>query len=250
MHADTTVKMGKIVLYYTLLSPPSRAVLLTGHALGLEFDLRNINLLSGDHLSDDFKKVAFSIFQINPLSAFDFLISIHQLNPQHTIPVIIDDGVTIYDSHAICAYLVEKYAKTDALYPKDLAKRAEIDARLHFDTGFLFPRLRFLYEPILYFGSTEVPQEKVLYIEKCWPLMEAFLERGPYLCGNEVSIADFCCIATVSSFGHYGGPSEKYPKLLAWIQRMSELPDYQRLCGEGGDVLVKTVDEMLEKNRG
>ncbi|XP_037045750.1 glutathione S-transferase 1-like [Bradysia coprophila] len=219
--------MGKIVFYYTLLSPPSRAVLLTGKALGIEFDLRNVDLIKGEHLSEEFKK----------------------LNPQHTIPLIIDNGVIIYDSHAICAYLCDKYANTDQLYPKDLVKRAEVDARLHFDTGFLFARLRFLYEPILYCGSAEVPEDKVQYIEKCWPIMEAFLERGPYLCGNELTIADYCCVATVSSLRHYGGDMDKYPKLSGWLKRMRELPDYESLCGEGGDLLVKTVDQMVEKNR-
>lgn len=51
------IEMGKIVLYYTLLSPPSRAVLLTGKALGIEFDLKNVDLIKGEHLSEEFKKV-------------------------------------------------------------------------------------------------------------------------------------------------------------------------------------------------
>lgn len=173
-----------------------------------------------------------------------------QLNPQHTIPLINDNGAIIYDSHAICAYLVDKYAQTDQLYPKDLVKRAEVDARLHFDTGFLFARLRFLYEPILYNGSSEIPTEKVQYIEKCWPLIEAFLERGPYLCGNELTIADFCCVATISSLGQYGGSMNKYPKLMGWLNRMAELPYYKSLCGDGGELLIKTVGEMIAKNRG
>lgn len=131
-----------------------------------------------------------------------------------------------------------------------MAKRAEVDARLHFDTGFLFARLRFLYEPILYFGSSELPTDKVQYIEKCWPLIEAFLERGSYLCGDELTIADFCCVATISSLGHHGGGSiNKYPKLTGWLKRMAELPYYESLCGEGADLLIKTVDEMIEKNR-
>lgn len=146
--------------------------------------------------------------------------------------------------------MVDKYGQDDKLYPKDLAKRAEVDARLHFDTGFLFARLRFLYEPILYYSSSEVPTDKVQYIEKCWPLIEAFLGRGSYLCGTELTIADFCCVATISSLGHYGGSINKYPKLMGWLKRMAELPYYQKLCAEGGDLLVKTVDEMIEKNRG
>lgn len=47
----------KIVFYYTLLSPPSRAVLLTGNALGIQFDLKNVDLIKGEHLSEEFKKV-------------------------------------------------------------------------------------------------------------------------------------------------------------------------------------------------
>lgn len=51
--------MGKIVFYYTLLSPPSLAVLLTGKALDIEFDLINVDLIKGEHLSAEFKKVNF-----------------------------------------------------------------------------------------------------------------------------------------------------------------------------------------------
>ena len=68
-----------------------------------------------------------------------------QLNPQHTIPTLDDNGAVIWDSHAICTYLVSKYGKDDSLYPKDLLVRAKVDQRLHFDTGILFARLRNLY---------------------------------------------------------------------------------------------------------
>jgi glutathione S-transferase len=50
-----------------------------------------------------------------------------------------EDGFTLWDSHAIMAYLVEKYGKDDSLYPKDLRKRAIINQRLHFENGILFP---------------------------------------------------------------------------------------------------------------
>lgn len=44
-------------LYYSELSPPSRSVLLTANALGLELDLKVINLATGEHLSPEFLKV-------------------------------------------------------------------------------------------------------------------------------------------------------------------------------------------------
>lgn len=64
-----------------------------------------------------------------------------QLNPQHTVPTLKDGDFAIWDSHAISAYLVDKYGKDDSLYPKDLQKRAVVDQRLHFDSGVVFPRL-------------------------------------------------------------------------------------------------------------
>lgn len=66
------------------------------------------------------------------------------MNPQHTIPTLEDDGKKIWDSHAINAYLVGKYGKDDSLYPKDLAKRAIVDQRLHFDSGMIFNWLRYI----------------------------------------------------------------------------------------------------------
>lgn len=73
--------------------------------------------------------------------AFYKVVSLLQLNPQHTVPTLQDGDFVVWDSHAINAYLVGKYGKDDSLYPKDLQKRAIIDQRLHFDSGILFPRL-------------------------------------------------------------------------------------------------------------
>lgn len=47
----------KIVLFYRPLSPPSRAVLLTAKAIGIDLELKNINVLKGEHLTPEFRKV-------------------------------------------------------------------------------------------------------------------------------------------------------------------------------------------------
>lgn len=166
------------------------------------------------------------------------------------MPLINDNGIIIYDSHAICAYLCDKYAKQDTLYPRDLVKRSLVDARLHFDTGFLWARLRYFFEPIFYDGSTEVPLDKIEYLQRCWPIMDAFLKSGPYLCGADLTIADFCCFATVSSIDRVTiDQPEKYPNLMAWIERMSANPFHQMVNVEGADIFQKYFGDVVERGR-
>lgn len=48
---------SKIILFYRPLSPPSRAVLLTAKAIGINLDLKDINVLKGEQLTPEFRKV-------------------------------------------------------------------------------------------------------------------------------------------------------------------------------------------------
>lgn len=47
----------KPILYMHPVSPPSRAVLLTGAELGIEFELKVIDLLAFEHKKPDFVQV-------------------------------------------------------------------------------------------------------------------------------------------------------------------------------------------------
>lgn len=153
------------------------------------------------------------------------------------------------DSHAICAYLSEKYGESDRLYPKDLEKRAVVDSRLHFDSGHLFARLRFLYEPIVFFKSSEWPEDRVQYILTAYDILERFLENSPYVCGDEMTIADICLVATASSLNeNIPLESEKHLKIMEWIDRMSELSYYEELNGEPARIFQAGVRDVREKN--
>jgi len=217
---------NKPILYYTPLSQPCRSVLLTAATIGVDLELKQINLQANEHLTPEFLK----------------------LNPSHTIPTLDDNGVIITDSHAICTYLCDKYGQNDSLYPKDLAKRAVVDSRLHFDTGVLFARNRFLYEPVLYYNKP-IDQERVEYLKKAWPLLEGFLTSNDYLCGNELTVADLCAIATVSSVYEIAPiHADEYPRLAAWVARLQQLPHYEEKNGKGASGLRQLFKDMAAKN--
>ncbi|XP_039483599.1 glutathione S-transferase 1 [Drosophila santomea] len=221
---------AKPILYYAPRSPPCRAVLLTAAALGLELDLRLVNVKGGEHKSAEFLK----------------------LNAQHTIPVLDDNGTIVSDSHIICAYLADKYAPAgdDSLYPKDAVQRRLVDARLYYDCGHLFPRIRFIVEPVIYFGVGEVPADRVAYLQKAYDGLEHCLASGDYLVGDKLTIADLSCIASVSTAEAFAPiEAEQFPRLVEWVKRIQALPYYQKSNQEGLDMLVGLVKGLLAERQ-
>lgn len=105
-----------VVLYYTQISPPARACLLTIRNLNLNVDIINVDLFAGEHLKAEFLK----------------------LNPLHQVPVLVDDDFVMSESRAIMCYLVNSKKPGDSLYPNDPKVRAKIDQRLYYDTTVVF----------------------------------------------------------------------------------------------------------------
>ncbi|XP_055859092.1 glutathione S-transferase 1-like [Episyrphus balteatus] len=215
--------MSKIILYGIEASPPVRAILLTLKALNLDYEFREVDLFKGGHLTEEFLKK----------------------NPQHTVPVLEDDGQFLWDSHSIAAYLVRKYGKNDDLYPKDFHKRAIVDQRLHFDSGVFFPSLRNITFPIWTGICKNVPQEKIDAVHQAFDFLETFLEHD-YLAGDSLTIADFSAVSTATSFDLLAPiDSAKYPKVVAWINRISKLPYYEEANAKGVVLLNGNLKKLL-----
>ncbi|KAH8400720.1 hypothetical protein KR009_000525 [Drosophila setifemur] len=203
-------EMGKLTLYGIDRSPPVRSVLLTLHALGVEFEFKIVNMKEKEHLKPEFLKI----------------------NPLHTVPTLVDDGFCLSDSHAINSYLVSKYGKDDALYPKELQKRAIVDQRLHYDSSVVGPTGKAIVFPILHLNNTQIPQARIDALEGVYKNLNLILESGDYLAGNDLTIADFHVAAGVTGFVAFlEVDASKYPKLADWIQRIKELPYYEEANG-------------------
>nr|CAD7456813.1 unnamed protein product [Timema tahoe] len=195
------------LLYYYLLSPPCRAVLLLAKALGVQLNLKVINILEGEQFSDEYLKSQLLRATTGMIRSGQSMFAAETegntderaqtLNPQHTIPTLVDDGIVLTESRAILGYLVDKYAKDDSLYPKDTTKRALVNQKLYFDME-LFGRFLIYFKPILFSGDPpdSADLEK---IKESLGFLDQFLVGLSWSAGEDITIADYALIATVSN---------------------------------------------------
>ncbi|KAL3275750.1 hypothetical protein HHI36_020496 [Cryptolaemus montrouzieri] len=210
----------KPILYKLDVSPGVRAVKMLAHVLDLELELRNVDL--------------FNKKQFNP----EYL----KMNPCHTVPVLDDDGVVIWDSHAILIYLMDKYAKNDSMYPRDSVKRANINQLLFCDAA-IFAKVIAIMKPIYFEGVKEVTDKQKANLEDSYESIERILDGKKFIAGNDMSIADFSLVATLTS-ANIAVPIDlkKYTNIAAWLKTMESLPYYE-LNAEG----MRIHEEILKK---
>lgn len=202
--------------YYLPGSAPCRAVQMTAKAVGVELNLKLTNLMAGDHMKPEFLKI----------------------NPQHTIPTIVDNGFVLWESRAIQAYLVEKYGKTDSLYPKDPKARAVVNQRLYFDMGTLYQRFGDYYYPQI-FAKQPADAEKFKKMEEAMEFMNTFLGDSKYCAGDKLTIADLSLVASVSSYDVAKFDISKYANVARWYKLVKE-------TAPGYDLNQKGVDEFAK----
>ncbi|KAG9441213.1 hypothetical protein H6P81_017067 [Aristolochia fimbriata] len=99
----------ELKVYAERLSEPSRAVILFCKVNGIEFEEVAINLLKGEHRTQEYKEI----------------------NPMAQVPAIVHGSLKLFESHAILSYLACAFSKVpDHWYPADLPKRAQIQSVL------------------------------------------------------------------------------------------------------------------------
>lgn len=172
------------------------------------------------------------------------------MNPHHTVPTLDDNGNYIWDSHAISTYLVQKYAKDDSLYSKDLLTRSSIDQRLHFNSGVLFPALRNSIFSILVEGNSSFSNRLIKAIKSAYKLLNALFEDNEYLVGNTITVGDFACVTTVTQLEVvFEIDDVAYPNIRPWLKRMEELPNFYDINTDSVEAFREFLHEFIEGNK-
>jgi len=204
-------------------SAPCRGPRLTAAALGIDLNLKEVDLLKKEQLKPEYIK----------------------MNPQHTVPTMDEGGFYLWESRAISAYLVDAYAKDDTLYPKDPKKRAVVDQRLYFDMGSLYAKFGECIYPVIFGGLTEISEDKRTSLADVLTLLDGFISScGGYVAGGHITIADHAIAATVSTMVESGVDISKYSHVADWYKRIqTEMTGFAEVnlpgAKEFGNVWIK-----------
>lgn len=215
-------------LYLDLMSQPCRAVYIFAKKNSIPFQLRTIDLLKGQHYTDDFA----------------------QVNPLRKVPALKDEDFVLAESVAILLYLSRKYKAPDHWYPQDLQARARVDEYLSWQhTTLRSCCTRVLWQKIMFpkFLGQPVPPEMLAStlaeLDRCLQMLEdKFLRDQAFLTGSYISVADLMAITELMHPVSAGCKIfESRPKLDAWRQRV-EAAVGENLFQEAHAVVLKAKD--------
>lgn len=138
-------------------------------------------------------------------------------------PTLVDEGLIVWNSRAIVTYLIDKYAKDDKLYPKDLQARAQVNQFLFFESN-LYSLLSECGVHVAREGGTHFPQSKIKLIYASYEILETFWVTDTFLVQNILTVADISVACSVTALNAIYAPlsAVKHPKILAWLKRVED----------------------------
>jgi len=202
--ADNSSSKGHAMLqFYFHPSPnPMKAALLL-EELQTPFELVAVDTFKGQQHQPEFLKI----------------------NPNGKVPAIVDDGITVFDSHAILLYLGAKHGKFVATAP---AENAAMLSWLQFIATGLSPfsgqAVHFLQH-----APEALPYARTRYlkeVERHYRILDGRLAQSPYLAGSSYTIADMALWGWASFAGYILGDAglSAYPNVKRLVEEISARP--------------------------
>ncbi len=213
---------------------------------GLEWTDHRLDSRNGDHLKPDYLK----------------------LNPNGVVPTLVHDGDVIIDSSVILEYLDEVFPDV-SMTPADPVGRAHMRKWLRYFEEVATPAVRFpSFNRVLIHSFRKLPADKFEKAAKSRPLRKHFYLRmgqqgfgdadiakavddigstvermedaladaGPWLMGEQYSLADICVAPLVDRMEDLGMEQiweQDRPNVTAWFRRMKERPAYGKAYYKG-----------------
>ena len=148
-------------------------------------------------------------------------------NPNALVPLIDDEGYSLWESNVILRYLCARYAP-DTLYPQDLKARFDAERWMDWQQTTLNPAGRDAFVQLIRKPGGQVDVGKVeASIEATTPLLDLLnthLARQAFMAGTHLTMADIPIACEVHRWR--GIPLAHQPRLHLdrWYQHMLALP--------------------------
>ncbi len=155
------------------------------------------------------------------------------LNPNGMVPTLVDGGVKLWESTAIMQYLADRAAAagaaggSDALFPRDPAKRAEVVRWqaweiAHYNRAFGVLAFETVAKPGFNLGPTNTALVEAMTqaLERFAPVLDAHMTGRGFVAGEGVTLADYSVIHLESFKEAVPFDWSPYPHLNAYYERM------------------------------
>ncbi|HET8935401.1 MAG TPA: glutathione S-transferase [Polyangiales bacterium] len=153
------------------------------------------------------------------------------MNPASKVPVIDDEGVIVWESHAILRYLASRHGN-EAFWSANPAKRARIEPWMDWSQSSFQPN--FLNGVFWGLYRTPEPQRDWNAIraamERCandTQILDDMLAVRPFLSGETLSLADIAVGTLMFRYFTLDIERPARPHLQAWYQRLQDRPAYR-----------------------
>jgi glutathione S-transferase len=202
-------------LHFHPVSTASRPVALFCAEAKIAYEPIIVDLMTGEHTKEPFLK----------------------LNPSAMVPVLEDGDFVLTESSAILKYLADKF--DSPAYPKDPKKRARVNERmdwintnLYREWGYhlVYPQVfpHHVRNPeVAHTATVSWGKEKVEH----WLgiLDKHIIGSNKYICGDEITIADYFAAEIFSCGALIGASFGKYSNVDRWMKTMRALPSWNKV---------------------
>jgi glutathione S-transferase len=153
------------------------------------------------------------------------------MNPNGRVPVVNDDGVIVWESHAILRYLAARYG-APKFWSADPSERSQADRWMDWSQTTLQPD--FLTGVFWGYYRTPAPQRNMLVVDekvrRCaehFQLLDSQLADRSFLLGEELSLADIPVGTHLYRYFNIEMARRDLPNVKRWYGELQRRPSYR-----------------------
>lgn len=198
-------------LFYNPYSQHSRRVIALLDQENIPYQKTLVNLMKGEHVSDEYLEI----------------------NANHQVPTLEDEGFKIYESNAILRYLSLKYQLTE-WYPESLKDRALVEQWLDWNQCQLSPNVVDIVLNSVFLGEDgdKLAVERGLQsLPGVVAVLETRLWESDYVVGDTPTIADLSIASNFFQLNFAKAFPDSVP-VKRWFDKICSLPGFQSAVAE------------------